>query len=38
MAILMAQKAQAAHERRHLQIAEQTASDHFIRVIYDPEY
>ena len=34
----MAQKAQEAYERRYLQIAEQTASDHFIRVLRDPEY
>ena len=34
----MAQKAQDAHERRHFQIAEPTVSDHFIRVLRDPEY
>ena len=38
LATSMAQRAQEAHERRHLQIAEQTASDHFVRVLCDPEY
>ena len=36
-ATFMAQRAQAEHEQRHLQIAEQMASDHFVRVIRDPE-
>ena len=34
----MAQKAQDAHDRRHLQLAEQTASDHFVKVLREPEY
>ena len=34
----MAQKAQDARERRHFQISEQTAPDHFIKVLRDPEY
>ena len=34
----MAQKTQDAHERRHFQIAEQIAPEHFTRVLRDPEY
>ena len=34
----MAQKAQDAHDRRHLQLAEQTASDHFVKVLREQEY
>ncbi len=29
---------QDGHERRHRQIGEQTASDHFVKVLQDPEY
>ena len=34
----MAQRAQEAHEQWHLQIAAQTATDHFVRVLSDQEY
>ncbi len=34
----MAQKAQDAHEHRHFQLAEQTAQDHFVKVLREPEY
>ena len=39
-AAFMAQMAQDEHDRRHLQIAEQTASDHFVnlKVLRDPDY
>ena len=29
---------QEEHDKRHLQIAEQTTSDHFIKELRDPEY
>ena len=34
----MAQMAQEAHDRRHLHLAEQTAPDHFVNVLREPEY
>ena len=34
----MAQKVQDAHERRHFQLAAQTAPDHFVMVLSEPEY
>ena len=34
----LAQKAQEEHERRHAQIAEQIAPDHFLQKLRDPEY
>ena len=34
----MAQMAQDEHDLRHLQIAEQTALDHFVKELRDPEY
>ena len=37
-ATFLAQKAQEGHERRHAQIAEQIAPDHFLRELHDPEY
>ena len=37
-ATFMAQKAQDAHKSRHLQLAEQTAADHFLKVLSEPEY
>ena len=37
-ATFLAQKAQEEHERRHAQIAEQMAPDHFLRELRDPEY
>ena len=37
-ATFLAQKAQEEHERRHAQIAEQIAPDHFLRELRDPEY
>ena len=37
-ATFMAQRAQDAHEHRHVKIAEQTALDHFVKVLRDPKY
>ena len=37
-ATFLAQKTQEEHERRHAQIAEQIAPDHFLRELRDPEY
>ena len=37
-ATFLAQKAQEEHERRHKQIVEQFAPDHYMRIIRDPEY
>ena len=34
----MAQMTQEAHDCRHLQLAEQTASDHLVKVLREPEY
>ena len=34
----MAQMVQDEHDKRHLQIAEPMASDHFIKELRDPEY
>ena len=34
----MAQMAQDEHDCRHLHIAEQTATDHFVRELSDPDY
>ena len=34
----LAQMVQDEHDKRHLQIAEQTTSDHFIKELRDPEY
>ena len=37
-ATFLAQKAHEEHERRHAQIAEQIAPDHFLLELRDPEY
>ena len=34
----LAQKVQDEHDKRHLQVAEQTASDHFIKELHGQEY
>ena len=38
MGYFLAQMVQDEHDKRHLQIAEPMASDHFIKELRDPEY